>query len=84
MAKYRKKKPVVIQAAEWTGSNKAEVENFMGKNLSTLKGNNNIILISTIGGVMQAQPGDFIICGVNGEFYPCKPDIFHKTYDQVE
>lgn len=39
--------------------------------------------IKTLEGVMRANPGDWIICGVNGEFYPCKADIFAKTYDQV-
>jgi len=39
------------------------------------------IAIPTLEGVMAARPGDFIIKGVNGEFYPCKPDIFAKTYE---
>ena len=41
-------------------------------------------MISTLEGVMTAQPGDWIITGVNGEKYPCKPDIFEKTYEPVE
>lgn len=41
------------------------------------------MLIATLEGVMQAKPGDYVIKGVNGEFYPCKPDIFEKTYDTV-
>ena len=40
--------------------------------------------IKTLEGVMTANIGDFIIKGVNGEFYPCKPDIFEKTYEIVE
>lgn len=40
--------------------------------------------ISTLEGIMTANPGDWIIQGVNGEIYPCKPDIFEKTYDIVE
>jgi len=39
--------------------------------------------IFTLEGIMHASPGDWIIRGVNGEFYPCKPDIFEKTYDPV-
>lgn len=39
--------------------------------------------IETLEGVMHAEPGDWIITGVNGERYPCKPDIFEKTYEQV-
>lgn len=41
------------------------------------------ILIRTLEGTMTANPGDWIIKGVNGEFYPCKPDIFEKTYEPV-
>jgi SOS-response transcriptional repressor LexA len=39
--------------------------------------------IPTLEGTMTAQPGDWIICGVQGEFYPCKPDIFEATYEEV-
>jgi hypothetical protein len=42
------------------------------------------MLIPTLEGVMVARQGDFIIRGVNGELYPCKPDIFEKTYEKVE
>ena len=42
------------------------------------------MLIATLEGVMQAKPGDWIIQGVQGEFYPCKPDIFAATYERVE
>jgi hypothetical protein len=41
------------------------------------------MLIATLGGVMQAKPGDYIIRGVEGEFYPCKPDIFTATYEDA-
>lgn len=42
------------------------------------------LLIATLEGIMQAKPGDWIIQGVKGEFYPCKPDIFDMTYSPVE
>ena len=42
------------------------------------------MLIATLEGVMQAKPGDYIIRGVQGEFYPCKPEIFEQTYEEVE
>ncbi len=42
------------------------------------------LYIDTLEGVMHASVGDYIITGVNGEQYPCKPDIFEKTYDKVE
>lgn len=41
------------------------------------------LLIATLEGVMQAKPGDYIIRGVQGEFYPCKPDIFEATYEEA-
>lgn len=43
----------------------------------------NILAIHTLEGTMEAGPGDWIICGVKGEFYPCKPDIFAATYEYV-
>lgn len=45
---------------------------------------NPVIKIETLEGVMKASVGDYIIKGVNGEFYPCKPDIFNKTYEEVK
>jgi hypothetical protein len=42
------------------------------------------LLLATLEGVMQAKPGDWIIRGVQGEFYPCKPDIFEQTYEAIE
>lgn len=86
--KYRKK-PVVIEAIQWAG-NYQEVCEFVGKELErdahTLFGNGEPgdLLIDTLEGKMEASPYDFIIKGVNGEFYPCKPDIFEKIYEAVE
>lgn len=82
MAKYRKK-PVVIEAVQWTGDNLKELKQMEGFNESydlycgELK-------IKTLEGIMTASVGDYIIRGVNGEFYPCKPDVFEKTYEIVE
>ena len=41
------------------------------------------VVIETLEGAMAASPGDWVICGIKGEFYPCKPDIFAATYDEV-
>ncbi len=79
MAKY-KKKPVVIEAIRFTGSNYEEIREFIGKN--TLCSDLSIV-IPTLEGDMIAQKGDYIIKGVKGEFYPCKPDIFAETYEVV-
>lgn len=77
--KYRKK-PVVIEAVKWTGKNQNELSQFMGVT-STCDGK---VEISTVEGVLTASAGDYIIKGIKGEFYPCKPDIFAATYEPVE
>ncbi len=77
--KYRKK-PVVIEAVQWTGDNLKEVLDFMKwRNANHDEANG--LVIHTLEGNHQARVGDFIIKGVHGEFYPCKPDIFAKTYE---
>ena len=78
--KYRKK-PVVIEAVQWTGDNKDEIRDFIDRAMYTFK--NGALLILTLEGDHKANIGDFIIKGVNGEFYPCKPEIFEKTYEIV-
>ena len=80
MAKYRKK-PVVIEAIQFNGENQSDVAEFMGEMIRA-----NFfpdILIETLEGTMKANIGDYIIKGVKGEFYPCKPDIFEATYEKV-
>lgn len=81
--KYRKK-PVEIEAVQYTGDNFKEVCEFVGKILNMTDSEQNYIIIETLEGDMTASVGDFIIKGVHGEFYPCKPDIFEKTYELVE
>lgn len=76
---YRKK-PVVIEAVQWTGCNLKELQNFVGS-ASTY---DEQLTIHTLEGDHVANVGDYIIKGVQGEFYPCKPDIFAKTYEAVE
>lgn len=80
MGKYRKI-PVVIEAVQWLGDNADKIEAFLGEE-SPYAFENDTILIATLEGVMTAALGDWIIRGVNGEFYPCKPDIFAKTYQE--
>ena len=83
--KYRKKL-IVIEAMQFTEESKDQVFNFVTCNRypdfddtrsPTLK-------IETLEGEMTAQINDWIIKVVNGEFYPCKPDIFEKTYEKVD
>lgn len=90
MAKFRKK-PVVIEAWQYTGNNSYLFQSLSDniKESPVLEPAENnptgeYLQISTLEGVMIAIVGDWIIKGVNGEFYPCKPDIFEKTYEPVE
>jgi len=89
--KFRKK-PVVIEAVQWTGENYDEIykwrDQFPGVDKpAAWKGNMGDLLVPTLedhnAEYHCASPGDWIIRGVNGEFYPCKPDIFEKTYEKV-
>ena len=82
------KKPVTIEAVTWDGENSIEIKEFCGESAkldlyhSLDDGKEHIDLhIHTLEGNHHASVGDYIIKGVNGEFYPCKPDIFEKTYD---
>lgn len=80
--KFRKK-PVVIEAILWNG-NADEANTFIGENFGTdwkYENGSQKIIIPTLEGEMLGNIGDWIIKGVNGEFYPCKPDIFKKTYE---
>ena len=87
--KFRKK-PVVIEAIKYTKDNIHSVMDFVEKlsgkdNSKNMKFNveENEYYIITLEGNMKISNGDFLIQGVNGEFYPCKEDIFLKTYDIV-
>ena len=89
--KFRKK-PVVIEAVKWTGENLRDVIRFAGLHPSakkwTWKEYEDVVRkdglkIFTIEGPLMAAVGDWIIKGVKGEFYPCKPDIFEMTYEEI-
>jgi hypothetical protein len=80
MPKFRKK-PVVIEAVRFQRANFDEIEEFVGGDAEFRGGE---LIVATLEGPLRAADGDWIIKGVNGEFYPCKPDIFAKTYDPAE
>lgn len=65
---------------KYTGKNLPEIINFVGRNLRV---RGNLVVIFTLEGEMIVSELDYVIKGVNGEFYPCKPDIFEKTYERV-
>lgn len=84
--KFRKR-PVIIEALQFTKETKDQVFNFVRCNAvaehDTTTGNP-ILIIQTSEGDMTAKLGDWVIKGVKDEFYPCKPDIFELTYEKVE
>jgi len=87
MAKYRKK-PVIVEAWQWKGKtlqDAIEFEHFNDLPMWPIGHLNEAsgLVIHTLEGDHIAQSGDYIIRGVNGEYYPCKPDIFEKTYEPV-
>jgi len=91
-----KKKPIEIEAIQWTGDldSFTELVNFANvtqySQITTAQdmiddtNESNCIYIHTLEGEMRASVGDYIIKGIQGEFYPCKPDIFEQTYELVE
>lgn len=92
--KFRKK-PVIIEAIQFDGNNGNEIMTFVGKELQTsrprsgfehdneIKNEMIYLLIPTLEGTMKCDRFDYVIKGVKGEFYPCKPDIFEATYEKV-
>ena len=93
MGKFRKK-PVVIEAVKWDGD-ASTANDFLGERFGLRPGysgkwdwtyasrESNALIIPTLEGEMRVEVGDWIIKGIKGEFYPCKPDIFEATYETV-
>lgn len=91
---YRKK-PIIIEAIQWNENNLEEVMKFIGSEFkydeNTEYATNKFVyfkftkrlLLHTLEGTMEVSKNDYIIKGVKGEFYPCKPDIFEQTYEKV-
>ena len=80
------KKPVVIEAIQYDGINITEVEDFVGVKLPSiwLSVEDTQLLIPTLEGDMKISKGDYIIKGIKGEFYPCKPDVFKQSYNMIK
>lgn len=83
-----RKKPVIIDAAQWDGTPEGAtplIDWMLGAGERSARFHNGVddlcIEIDTLEGTITASPGDWIIRGVQGEFYPCKPDIFEATYE---
>ena len=93
--KFRKK-PVIIEAIQWTGINLGAIHKFVGKRVVikdygapisvrelNYDSKNSAVIIHTLEGDMKANVGDWIIKGVKNEMYPCKPDIFEAAYEST-
>jgi len=89
MARFRKK-PVVVEAFRWTGGPDQEedpvwaVEAIKAGRMYYQGGPEPYMTIETSEGTMRANVGDWIIRGVEGELYPCRPSVFEATYEPVE
>lgn len=84
IGKYRKK-PVIVEAIQWTGDNTSEVMEFCNKASRLMDGKKlYALIIKTLEGDMKCERDDWIIKGINGEFYSCKPDVFEKTYERAK
>lgn len=87
--KYRKK-PVLIEAVQFNPGSYDNISELFELGMNSVRTEQlgidgaPTLLIETLEGTMTAQPGDYIIKGVKGEFYPCKPDIFKATYELVD
>ena len=94
MANRYRTKPCEIEATQWNGKNLEEIKDFVGNSLiynicdtawEVRKGRPFVSMkIKTLEGDMEATIGDYIIKGLRGEFYPCKPDIFEKKYEIIK
>lgn len=79
-----RKKPIEVEAIQWDGANANEVLGFVLTGASVRRKGLHELVIETLDGEMTVSRGDWIIKGIKGEFYPCKPDIFAASYDPVE
>lgn len=80
-----RKKPIVLQAIQWTGSNEDEIRGFVNAAAVFKSDSGKLdLFIETLEGTMHAQLNDYIMRGIKGEFYPCAREIFEETYEVVE
>lgn len=82
--KTYRKKPVEIQAVKFDGDNAREIVRWMGERYVSTGANGDRLIITTLEGELRADLGDYVIRGVQGEFYPCRSDVFEATYEAVD
>lgn len=80
---YYIKKPIPVEAIQWTGDNFNDIHDFIIGQPIVITTFNELV-ISTLEGEMKAPIGSWIIRGPLGEYYPCRKDVFEKTYDPIE
>lgn len=94
MKKYRKK-PLIVEAVQWTGQNTEEIKTWSGNRIVSIPFSTSspsklfsptryCLQLRTLEGTMIIIIGDWIIKGIKGEFYGCKPDIFEQTYEEEQ
>ena len=85
MKKYIKK-PIPVSALQWTGENYEEIKTFCTdvNGVEKCFKSDKTLWIETREGQLKAVVGDYVMCGIEGEFYPCAESIFNKTYDEVD
>ena len=79
---YYRKKPIPVEARQYTGDNFIELQNWSENNV-TMEDDSSNVFVTTLEGPMFFDEGDYVIKGVHGEFYPCKGYIFDQTYEEV-
>jgi len=97
MIKKYRKRPVIVEAIQWDGKEETyfEIQELLASVADCVRPitihmfcspaiSDNYLYIDTLEGTMKANIGDYIIRGIKGEFYPCKPDIFEQTYEEVK
>jgi hypothetical protein len=78
-----RKKPVVLEALQWTGTNWKEMLAWSTRAETDISERNGHLIVNTLEGTLRAEPGDWIICGLSRELYPVKAEIFRLTYEEV-
>lgn len=80
-----RKKPVEVEAVQFAGNNHTEIIDFANTaSFEEMASGGRELVIGTLEGRMAVSIGDWVIKGVKGEFYPCKPDVKELTYDEVD
>lgn len=79
---YYRKKPIPVEARQYTGDNFIELQNWSEGNIVMDDYTSNVF-VATLEGSMFFNKGDYVIKGVHGEFYVCRKDIFEETYEEI-